>query len=527
MFKVLIADDEKKVIQLMQKLIDWEGAGYEIVGTANDGLTALELVERLQPDLLVTDIRMPGCSGIELLRQARDLKSDLLCIVVSGYREFEYAQSALKYGVEDYLLKPLNKNEMTELLHKIRAKLTKGIEQEYQKKLNARRNQELLIRKLRDSSASGSGFTDRERVNQEYGFCFLSGISAVMLVKPDIPKAVKHRQSYGILMEHTLETVRKFAPVVAEEWAAAILPEGVAVLLNSGEAEFPDLKKYFLKIRKEIEQERDLFGEIRVTICLGLLAESFAELPRSLETAVQLCEDRLCIKETIRNANTETFSSLVRCQLESGERIALQEAVELLAADEYVLELESSFLKMNYNKKISGRMIRNWFEDVVDLTLFKLSSFGVEGNRIKADLLDQFWYASTAMEVKDILKEGFCYILEELHKEKEAKEAKPITDAKRYIREHYRETLRLEDVSSAVGFNATYFSSLFKKETGMNYMDYLTELRMTKAKELLSESDLSLADVAEQVGYNDLKYFSRLFKKAAGINPSEYKKLYS
>ena len=110
--------------------------------------------------------------------------------------------------------------------------------------------------------------------------------------------------------------------------------------------------------------------------------------------------------------------------------------------------------------------------------------------------------------------------------EKSLRELRPITEAKHYIQQHYQEALRLEDVSSAVGFNATYFSTLFKKETGQNFMDYLTELRIGKAKELLCGEELSVQEVAEQVGYQDLKYFSRLFKKLTGVSPSDYKKLY-
>ena len=120
----------------------------------------------------------------------------------------------------------------------------------------------------------------------------------------------------------------------------------------------------------------------------------------------------------------------------------------------------------------------------------------------------------------------FREIEDRLRNERMLREARPITDAKRFIQQHYQEALRLEDVSSAVGFNATYFSAMFKKETGQNFMDYLTELRMNKAKELLCSDENSVQDVADQIGYRDLKYFSRLFKKTTGISPSEYKKLY-
>ena len=100
MLRVVLADDENKVILLMQKLIDWEALGYEIAGTANDGLRALELVREKQPHLLITDVRMPGCDGIELIQRAKALQPKLHFIVISGYRKFEYAQNALKYGVE-------------------------------------------------------------------------------------------------------------------------------------------------------------------------------------------------------------------------------------------------------------------------------------------------------------------------------------------------------------------------------------------------------------------------------------------
>ena len=151
---------------------------------------------------------------------------------------------------------------------------------------------------------------------------------------------------------------------------------------------------------------------------------------------------------------------------------------------------------------------------------------GETDNSFYQRMMDGLWQAINAQELFRLLHDDMCGEIDRLRNERMLREARPITDAKRFIQQHYQEALRLEDVSSAVGFNATYFSAMFKKETGQNFMDYLTELRMNKAKELLCSDENSVQDVADQIGYRDLKYFSRLFKKTTGISPSEYKKLY-
>lgn len=153
MLKVVLADDENKILLLLQKLIDWERLGYEIVGTANDGLRALELVREKQPDLLLTDVRMPGCSGIELIQQARDVQPNLHFIIISGYRKFEYAQSALKYGVEDYLLKPIKQEELTGILMRLSDKMGEEAALEFR------------LKKVKKSSRSGSWNLSMQRRN--------------------------------------------------------------------------------------------------------------------------------------------------------------------------------------------------------------------------------------------------------------------------------------------------------------------------------------------------------------------------
>ena len=201
-------------------------------------------------------------------------------------------------------------------------------------------------------------------------------------------------------------------------------------------------------------------------------------------------------------------------------------AAECLDEIRFEQELEESFLTLLSQPNLNGQMVEDWFYQVLEACLYGMRQSGQVKEHFSEKLTEKFWLCTDTRSVFSLLQQDVVQELRRLEDERSLRETRPITEAKRYIQQHYRESLRLEDVSSAVGFNATYFSTLFKKETGQNFMDYLTELRINKSKELLCGDQLSVQDVAEMVGYRDLKYFSRLFKKTTGVSPSDYKKLY-
>lgn len=215
-----------------------------------------------------------------------------------------------------------------------------------------------------------------------------------------------------------------------------------------------------------------------------------------------------------------------RYQMDAARKKSFQVAAECLDEGRFVQELDESFRALEALGELNGQMVEDWFRQVVEACLYGMRQSGEIPERFHEELEESFWLCGDMQEVHRLLHKTICAEIRRLGEEKSLREMRPITEAKRYIQQHYQEALRLEDVSSAVGFNATYFSTLFKKETGQNFMDYLTELRISKSKELLCADELSVQDVAEQVGYRDLKYFSRLFKKVTGVSPSDYKKLY-
>ena len=522
MLKVVLADDENKILLLLQKLIDWKGLGYEIVGTANDGLRALELVREKRPHLLITDVRMPGCSGIELIQRAKDLQPDLHFIIISGYRKFEYAQNALKYGVEDYLLKPLKQEELTDILLRLSDKLGKEAALEFQLKRSQERQQELLMESLADAAEHQQPFM----AYADEGFRTAGGVCFAVLVRVDMIGAARDLGGYQVILRYALEIVRRELQALTDIYAAAVRKEGVAIVLRMSAYRTVAVKQCFTKIQKEIEQQRDMFGNLRCTICLGSRQTDFEETILSMRQALWFCRDRLCRPQTWRDAETERAAFGQRYMMEAAQRKRFQVAAECLDETRFGEELDECFQTVLSLPDLNGQMIEDWFDQVLEACLYGMQQSGQVEDRFAENMEEKFWLCADAQSVLQLLRQDISRELRRLGDEQSLRETRPITEAKRYIQQHYRESLRLEDVSSAVGFNATYFSTLFKKETGQNFMDYLTELRINKSKELLCGDTLPIQDVAEMVGYRDLKYFSRLFKKTTGVSPSDYKKLY-
>lgn len=336
MLKVVLADDEKKILLLLQKLIDWERLGYEIVGTANDGLRALELVRELHPDLLITDVRMPGCSGIELIQQAKELQPDLHFIIISGYRQFEYAQNALKYGVEDYLLKPLKKEELTGILMRLSDKLGEEAALEFQLKRSKERQQDLLMESLGNAAEHQQPFL----AYADEGFYTAEGVCFAAVVRVDLIGTIPNPDGYQVILRSALEIVRRELHSLTDVFAASIRKEGVAVVLRMSAYRTVALKQCFTKIQKEIEQQRDLFGNLRCTICLGSRQTDFMEMVLSMRQAMWFCQDRLCHPQSWRDAETEQPEFRQRYMMEAAQKKRLQVAAECLDAARFAQELE-------------------------------------------------------------------------------------------------------------------------------------------------------------------------------------------
>ena len=308
----------------MRKLIDWEGLGFEIVGMASDGISALDQVREKKPHLLVTDIRMPGCDGIDLIRQAKQIQPGLHFIIVSGYRQFEYAQNALKYGVEGYLLKPLKQEEMVDLLISLKEKMGEEAAIEYRLKKSSEREQERIIDTLMTEVRGGVRTSstvrsfDLERGLPEGGSYFAA------VIKPNIPSAAENQDGFRAMQKHALEIVRQELGQMDCGFVASARREGIVAAVYTPEYQPVEVKRCFTKIRKEIEKQRDLFWGIRAAVCLGSRQSTTEKRSVSLKEAIWLCIDGLCHTPNWRDAEAETPDFSLHYTLDGAQKRRFQ-----------------------------------------------------------------------------------------------------------------------------------------------------------------------------------------------------------
>lgn len=537
MIKVVVADDEENVCRLICNLVDWASFDMQIVGTANNGFEALEQVERLSPDLMVTDIRMPGCDGLELISRAKQLDSRLEFIIVSGYRHFEYAQNAIKYGVGDYLLKPIKKAELEATLEKMRAHYLHRTEQ-------LSREQQLQLRLQSDIDKLRAGlFTDlllranarpedleRVHINASYHYAFAPGCFQVVAVKVDGGPEMLTSGAFGVLEEKLTQILRGQLTGACTELEFCFQGARAWGVLGYEETAAPEVRRRLKAALDEFKVQKSLFP-VQFTIGLGRTVDDMALLPLSAQDAGAALEQRLLLGTERLLTAPEQATGFARAGEALGEaRRGMEAALEVLDANAACAALRALREEALACGAITGAEVLRLAGDAAGAFLMLARGMGYEPTDT-VDFVGAFLaradLCAGAAQVFDELESLVGESVRRIVEQRRQEDTRPIRTAKQYIQLHFAEPLTLEEVGGAVGFNASYFSSLFKKETGQNFVEYLSEVRMNRAKELLRESDLTIAQICEAVGYADLKYFTKSFKKVTGIKPGEFRKLYS
>lgn len=537
MFKVVVVDDEIYVVALIQKLIDWDKFQMKVVGTANDGKTALELVKELEPDMVIVDVRMPGYDGIVFMDKIREFNTNIRFIVISGHKQFDYVRGAMRNSVEDYLLKPINKEELETVIENVCKKLIAAQNKESELKeleekldVSKRTIRETFINTLLKEEYKELDF-ELDQLNEKYLTCFQPGyyqMAALILETSD---------SLGGLKEYDLmlKEAHKNLFYNLKEQCIEVLDKGtesniIIFFYNYNEenknAVAEVVKNQFSKCIKQTKK----FENLSFCICLGKACTQLSEVYSTVRSLQRSIFARTAMNSTkiVESGDIRESRDVLPSILEFGDK-KLSQALAELNTNEishcikemfsrafYVVE-EDSMLYYNLYAQLAEK-IYQYFNDIGILTEAK--------TEFEQRLIRKYIQASNYREYARILSREMEDIIEENHLSDRDYATPTIRIIKRYIAEHYSEDISLTQVAQLVNLSPIYLSRLFKKEEGINFLDYLSQYRINVAKKLLQDMKYNMIEITDLSGFRNTKYFSKIFKKIVGITPSEYRKRY-
>lgn len=543
MLKIFLAEDEVVVRETIKRMIPWEELGFELVGEAADGEMALPLLIRQQPDLLITDIKMPFMDGLTLARLAKKEIPGLKVVILSGYDDFNYAKQAIGIGVEDYLLKPITKNALIERLSEIRSryeheKTQKEYYEKFQREMQAyeknssrdffealvggsmdmmevyKRAEKLgldivaeaynvLIFTMNcdeDFSGQGDEYSSWEAESLELLENFFAGHSSAMLFRSNI-------FSYGVLLKGQRETI--------EENTRACVDE-------------------IRKILSRQDGRREWF------LAVGQSVDRLSQIQKSYHTASRAFSQRYLYDENILYYDEMETMEHPGGQAETEDNAYLQK-VDVNALNPAILqkflsnglqEETENFVKDYFyaigQEPMESLVFRNY---VILNVRFSVISFikglGCDTNEMEsADTEEVLAESGKNMESAiAYAKKMISQAIEIRDQNSGNKNRSILKTAVDFIDSHYMdEEISLNTVANVANVSSNHFSALFSQNMGQTFIEYLTTLRMNKAKELLRCTGMRSSEIAGEIGYKDAHYFSYLFKKTQGMTPSDYRK---
>jgi Response regulator containing CheY-like receiver domain and AraC-type DNA-binding domain len=536
MYRVLIVDDEERICDLVVNLIPWNDLELEIAGIEHNGFDALRAVRTRKVDIIITDARMPGCDGIELIKQCCEQKYPIKYIIISGYRQFEYAHSALQYGVECYLLKPIDQDELIDSLIKCKERIKAKCEEEIEQKNAVEKNTEKMKRHfVTHYIFDGTKMAPREisslnYINQEYQLHFDEGFYQTVVV--NIYKTIENE----ILLDKTLEKIgvavdECFSPVCCE-LIQAQMSTGIVIVLNYPSEKNKLIEDAISQFYQKLQKMIDVFDYLEISLCIGKAEEDICRFSNCVLTAMEALKYRIALKnKRIIYYDQHNFKNIILKDIltESRKEIFLN-YFNMNAAGNCRKIITDCFSNIHSINNFNPAIVYDIADAVANLIFEFSENYLSDCEQITTfgtALFDKIYNAS---EETDIIHAIYRFVEDTsnyMFAELASENTKPIRLAKEYIDNHYMEQITLKVISDRIFLSSTYLSTVFRKETGVNFSEYLINKRMDVASELLRKTNYSLTEIAEKVGYVDVKYFSKLFNKVTGIKPSDFRKLYN
>lgn len=518
-FKILVVDDEKGHRCALTKML-YAIYPDDMFLEAESGEQALEVLQLMECDIVITDIRMGGMNGLELLKNIRNEFGNIAVIILSGYGEFEYAREALTYGASDYLLKPVDTEEVQNCLNKVRKNVEERkavLETHTNMQFQLQETEIIYIEYLMRQFVSDPGFEKKDKIREIFpieqpGYFFFCDIKTQKKNK----KSEIDEKEVRMALKQALPDVSSYSFEIAQKNVFAVL----VLAKKKGE------RSFFEKVRRDLQKNLPLYN---FSFYVGSLHQNmYEETPNAYQEADQMWQYRFyelgdycdydLLKERL-NGKVLPTGNLTLVLTEKMKQNDIMGAFQ--AVKEYIEK--NTEMQLPVPSQLCRSIMLLIFQLVKELDTMLSDDL-----KKKTDEALQEIHQSDNISM--LLRKVYSYLLElgkDVHFQKETKGTDVLEHCRVYLEGHYMNEITLEQIAEKYYFNASYFSTLFKNYFGKSFLNYLTELRMRKAKEILIESDnkVKIKDVANRVGYHDANYFIRAFKKFYGYTPEEYRKI--
>ena len=535
MLKVFLVEDEVVMRNGIKNNIPWEQEGFEFAGEASDGELAYPLIKKEKPDILITDIRMPFMDGLELSRLVKKELPQIKIIILSGYNEFDYAKTAINIGVTDYLLKPISSAKLLEAVKKVadmiekeqdNARLIKRYEKEMEE--NILQEKHKLWGALASNRLSTIELLEK---GQRLGIDFTASAYQVFLFK-----LMQEGDATGCSEE--LNRASEKVNELAGSWEYVLSfdrsPEGWAFLIK-GESE-EEVQSTYLETRKELLELVESYPKVEYFGGIGNVVHRIGDIQISYKEAARAFSSRFFM-----DANQIADSAeMVKVQMEQDGKID----VSKMLSKKREHELVERFLKNGTTEEVDSfldELFQNIGEQNCKSLLYRqyvvmdlffcasdfLGNLEIDIENLPEECRDINQIVEKAEDAENLryqIGNLFTETMQLRDSHSKKKYSKLLEDAKAFIDENYKhDEMSLNTVAAQVNISPSYFSTIFSSEMGQTFVEYLTHVRLEKAKELLMCSNMRTAEIGYEVGYKDSHYFSYIFKKVVGCSPKEYR----
>jgi two-component system response regulator YesN len=527
MYRFLVIDDEPVVREGIRENIDWAAHGFELVGTCRDGREGLEAIERMRPDVVLTDICMPFVDGLELAGSISEQYPGTKTILLTGYDEFEYAQEAVRLKVSDFLLKPITASELRELLDSLKAELdTERSRERDLERLREQVRESLPVLRERFLNRLVRERVDRAEIDRKLALLELS------LPGPSYIAMVCDADSHDPEDDFGAIAVQNIVAETAEGFEHAVTfsspREETVVLLSAADAW--EAHAQVLDCAEQVSSRVEAELARTVSIGTGDPVEDIARIIDSYRGARTAIEHRLVLgpNHIITVQQVRGVGAQPQPPVESESRFRFVRALKTGAREDARVALKEVFAGFRCSNGGSG-VCYVIMHRLLAESLNALESLGIDYREVEGIGENPFEELSRLRTLED-MHEWFLQFAESAarvlsRRRKEHSEWKAVA-AEEYIRSHYMDPdISLKAVCAALSISKSYLSTVFKAHTGMTFVEYLTDVRIEAAKDLLASDDLRSYEVAERVGFRDAHYFSLTFRKQTGVSPTEYREL--